>query len=1212
MKLLLPFSFLLFITIANAQTTRYVKQNASGNGTSWADASGNLQSIINSSSSGDQIWIAAGTFQPTINTSFSMKEGVIIYGGFPNSGNPTLSERNFSMHTTVLQGNGASVIFNENSDSPLTSATILDGVTITGGTGMTGGGIVNNFSAATYKNLKVTGNTAIMSGGGISNFYANSTFINVLIHHNNVTGEISEGGGIENAYSEPTYINCVIAHNTAAKGAAAVNKSSATKYRNTIFFENNGTGTNNPTIINYMTATAMPTYQYCFVHHSNAGTPQYNTSQWEYSFGSDIGGNIDGNPMLNADYTLQAASPCINAGKNSHLPAGNQTDLFGNTRIVDVVDIGVYEFGVTVSPILYAKVGATGTGNSWADAGNLSLLIKKQVTGGEIWVAEGTYVPLTEEVYFKMREGVKYYGGFAVSGNPTFSDRNPETFETILKGGSSHTVDNHYREEIVLSASSVLDGFTIVPGEETFDLTGIYNWFASPTLKNLKIINHREGGMRNLHFSSPNISNSTFSGNSAPAGAAMLNAYNCHPVMDNCIVENNIGQTSGGGIWTRENSSITIDNSIFRNNLTTNHGGGVAVTNAVLTVRNSSFIGNSAGWGSAILSQFSVVDLENVIATDNFTGAAINIEYSSDAVMTNVLIANNKSGGMWNVLDSDLVMTNVTIANNTFENSQQGQTGAGMWSFAPLVMRNCIIWGNVGLYDHNINTGYAQNKFQNCIIGGSGGSSNWTSSYGINLGGNLDVDPAFVFAEGYDFRLSRCSPAINAGITSVFSNGAVPDLSDITLDLNNEPRFWNNGIVDIGAYEYQNNPLDEGVTYYVNGAADGANTGQNWENAFKLLQQALSGACPGDTIWVAENTYTPATNNSFVMKDAVAIYGGFPANGNPTMSDRNWGTHPTKLQGNGSSVIRNNYTALTAITSTAILDGFTIEGGSGHKFLPLNPPTFGGGILNRYASPTLSNLLVQNNTAFYGGGIYSDNSAAILTNVAVVKNTGSAFGAGIYSQESALVLNNVTLAQNIGSAYYIYGTARPTFKNSIVYGNTIATNPAVDGQALYQNSLIQGSGATWNASFGTNLGGNIDANPLFTESFRLSAGSPAINSANATLYPATALPLDLAGNSRIYGTGLDMGAYEFDPNLSIVDLEQIGIQYWPNPVKTKLFLSGTESISNIKVYSMLGQLLLDENCNWNQGSISMENLSKGSYLVSITSEAKTASFIIVK
>lgn len=79
------------VCVAQAQgTVRYVKEKGTGDGSSWANASGDLQKMIDASSAGDEVWVAAGTYNPSTliksskkrSFAFILKNGVSLYGGF--------------------------------------------------------------------------------------------------------------------------------------------------------------------------------------------------------------------------------------------------------------------------------------------------------------------------------------------------------------------------------------------------------------------------------------------------------------------------------------------------------------------------------------------------------------------------------------------------------------------------------------------------------------------------------------------------------------------------------------------------------------------------------------------------------------------------------------------------------------------------------------------------------------------------------------------------------------------------------------------------------------------------------------------------------------------------------------------------------------------------------------------------------------------------
>ncbi|NQY05867.1 MAG: T9SS type A sorting domain-containing protein [Flavobacteriaceae bacterium] len=241
----LVFSILLLPSLLIADTF-FITQNGTGlmDGSSWENAaSGNdLQNMINSALSGDEIWVACGTYVPTLGTdrsiSFSMRNGIIIYGGFQGT-ELNINERNFScgpcselsgeIGIPGISDNSYTVIYNEQ----LTNTAILDGFVIrdgnddrnptSDGNGL-GGGVYNHGYGSTgfchpeIRNCIFFNNRASWGGGAFNN-------------------------GYNNGHTQPTYINCIFYQNHAYREAGAMDSygvggtASPTIY-NSIFYEN--------------------------------------------------------------------------------------------------------------------------------------------------------------------------------------------------------------------------------------------------------------------------------------------------------------------------------------------------------------------------------------------------------------------------------------------------------------------------------------------------------------------------------------------------------------------------------------------------------------------------------------------------------------------------------------------------------------------------------------------------------------------------------------------------------------------------------------------------------------------------------------------------------------------------------------------------------------------------------------------------------------
>lgn len=285
--------------------------------------------------------------------------------------------------------------------------TILDGFTITGGTGTytnssgdptigggmlilnssptvnncifrgnfatEGGGMVNGSSCPTINNCTFHENRA-PDGGGMLNSHSNTIISNCTFIGN--TASFGTGGGIYNAFSNPTLTNCVFSGNRADQyflggGAAIFNYRSDATVTNCSFSGNLGSigsgmwnDQSNPIVTNSIlwdsshnevvnTDQSAPTFRYCDL---KGGMP----------FGAvDGGGNIDLDPLFirmpnpgpdgtwdgvaddYGDLRLRSGSACINAGDPGFIVQIGDSDLDGHPRLLCArVDLGAYEFGI--------------------------------------------------------------------------------------------------------------------------------------------------------------------------------------------------------------------------------------------------------------------------------------------------------------------------------------------------------------------------------------------------------------------------------------------------------------------------------------------------------------------------------------------------------------------------------------------------------------------------------------------------------------------------------------------------------------------------------------------------------------------------------------------------------------------------------------------------------------------------------------------------
>jgi len=164
--------------------------------------------------------------------------------------------------------------------------------------------------------------------------------------------------------------------------------------------------------------------------------------------------------------------------------------------------------------------------------------------------------------------------------------------------------------------------------------------------------------------------------------------------------------------------------------------------------------------------------------------------------------------------------------------------------------------------------------------------------------------------------------------------------------------------------------------YYVKSGASG--DGSSWSSSTGDLQAAINDAAAaaessGESamVYVAEGDYYPVNERisgdprsaSFIMKNKVEIYGGFRNTGDPVFADRDPESNLTILSGdigttdnisdNVYQLIRNNFDKSSPLDQSAVLDGFTIEGGNPEG----GSSIYGTAVYCYYASPVIRNCI---------------------------------------------------------------------------------------------------------------------------------------------------------------------------------------------------------------------------------------------------------------
>lgn len=422
-------------------------------------------------------------------------------------------------------------------------------------------------------------------------------------------------------------------------------------------------------------------------------------------------------------------------------------------------------------------------------------------------------------------------------------------------------------------------------------------------------------------------------------------------VIDGFILENGgnySGLTSeekGGGISIENGANISIKNCVIRNNFTYSKGSAIAISNSSPIFYNCILEKNGGNSGN------------------------IAIEKNSNPVFYNLLAVHNSGEKVLEIDSSTVTFKNSTIAGNTFTSEVIRATNK-----SNLNIDNSILYFNSIYNSSNQSFSYdsveislnsSVASLNNCLtqVYDSGAELLYGRLPKFRDTSNVTgFDGSYFTADDGFSLVNPCSPAINQG-----SNSAA---EEIKTDITGSPRIFET-IVDIGAYEVQQNIRPIPAVVYVNAGANGLNNGSSWANAFRDLRQALE-MC-GDTIKVAAGTYSPdvtTSNQPYWIENKRVILGGYPSSGNPSDGERNYTLFPTIINGKtNNSVALNLVVRGQHLDSTSVLDGLTFANIGNNDLYQES----GALIYSHSNNPVISNCTFSDNSRTIYSGIKNEN-----------------------------------------------------------------------------------------------------------------------------------------------------------------------------------------------------------------------------------------------